>query len=88
MDGHAACRDYVGSGRVDGQGRRQSGWSVEGAKREAMVFQWQVADTEASLPSTQFSQTFPRKFFTDEEKSKTLKELGLVPNAALEASPA
>ncbi|CAO1630043.1 unnamed protein product [Parajaminaea phylloscopi] len=35
-----------------------------------------------------FSQTFPRKFFTDDEKAKTLKELGLVPNAALEASPA
>lgn len=37
---------------------------------------------------TQFSQTFPRKFFTDEEKQKTLRELGLVPNAALEAANA
>lgn len=34
----------------------------------------------------QFSQTFPRKFFTDEEKTKSLRELGLVPNAALEAT--
>jgi hypothetical protein len=33
-----------------------------------------------------FSTTFPRKTFTDAEKIKTLRELGLVPNAALEAS--
>lgn len=33
-----------------------------------------------------FSTTFPRKVFTNAEKLKTLRELGLVPNAALEAS--
>ncbi|CAO1617555.1 unnamed protein product [Sympodiomycopsis kandeliae] len=45
------------------------------------------ADGKADGP-LKFSTTFPRKFFTDDEKSKTLKQLGLVPNAALEASPA
>ncbi|WFD25119.1 hypothetical protein MNAN1_000082 [Malassezia nana] len=33
-----------------------------------------------------FSTSFPRKTFTADECAKTLKELGLVPNAALEAS--
>lgn len=37
--------------------------------------------------SLNFSTTFPRKVFTNEEKQKTLRDLGLVPNAALEASP-
>lgn len=47
-----------------------------------------------SLPSprarstTQFSTTFPRKVFSGAEAGKSLKELGLVPNAALEASAA
>lgn len=45
------------------------------------------ADGKAS-GNLKFSQTFPRKFFTEEEKEKSLKELGLVPNAALEASAA
>ena len=35
---------------------------------------------------TQFSTTFPRKTYDEAERTKTLKELGLVPNAALEAS--
>ena len=35
-----------------------------------------------------FSTTFPRKTFDEAEKKKTLRELGLVPNAALEASVA
>lgn len=35
----------------------------------------------------QFSTTFPRKFFDASDANKTLRELGLVPNAALEASP-
>lgn len=34
---------------------------------------------------TQFSTTFPRKTYSAEERSKTLKDLGLIPNAALEA---
>lgn len=34
---------------------------------------------------TQFSTTFPRKSYTEAEKNQSLKELGLVPNAALEA---
>ena len=34
----------------------------------------------------QFSTTFPRKFFDASDASKTLRELGLVPSAALEAS--
>ncbi|PWY99130.1 hypothetical protein BCV70DRAFT_232629 [Testicularia cyperi] len=33
-----------------------------------------------------FSTTFPRKFFDSSDANKTLRELGLVPNAALEAS--
>ncbi|KAN0065449.1 hypothetical protein ACQY0O_001285 [Thecaphora frezii] len=33
-----------------------------------------------------FSTTFPRKFFDASDAGKTLRELGLVPNAALEAS--
>ncbi|SOV07858.1 related to chicken h-caldesmon, Uso1p and YKL201c [Ustilago sp. UG-2017a] len=33
-----------------------------------------------------FSTTFPRKFFDASDASKTLRELGLVPSAALEAS--
>lgn len=37
--------------------------------------------------SLNFSTTFPRKVFTKEEKQKTLRDLGLVPSAALEASP-
>jgi hypothetical protein len=36
--------------------------------------------------SMNFSTTFPRKIFTESEKQKTLRELGLVPSAALEAS--
>lgn len=36
----------------------------------------------------QFSTTFPRRTFTADEQAKTLAELGLVPNAALEASKA
>ncbi|KAJ9474307.1 C2H2-type domain-containing protein [Pseudozyma hubeiensis] len=32
-----------------------------------------------------FSQAFPRKFFDASDASKTLRELGLLPNAALEA---
>ncbi|EPQ30864.1 uncharacterized protein PFL1_01761 [Pseudozyma flocculosa PF-1] len=35
-----------------------------------------------------FSTTFPRKFFEASDGAKTLRELGLVPNAALEASAA
>ncbi|GAC71389.1 RNA polymerase III subunit C11 [Moesziomyces antarcticus T-34] len=34
-----------------------------------------------------FSTTFPRKFFDTSDATKTLRELGLVPSAALEASP-
>ncbi|EST09264.1 hypothetical protein PSEUBRA_001222 [Kalmanozyma brasiliensis GHG001] len=34
-----------------------------------------------------FSTNFPRKIFDASDASKTLRELGLVPNAALEASP-
>lgn len=36
----------------------------------------------------QFSTTFPRRTFTAGERSASLKDLGLVPNAALEASAA
>lgn len=42
-------------------------------------------DGKASGPLT-FSTSFPRKVMPDEDKSKTLRALGLVPNAALEAS--
>lgn len=35
--------------------------------------------------SLTFSTTFPRKTFSQDERSQTLKALGLVPNAALEA---
>ncbi|PWN27629.1 hypothetical protein BDZ90DRAFT_279417 [Jaminaea rosea] len=47
-----------------------------------------VVDAGNAAGPLKFSQTFPRKFFTDEEKQKTLRELGLVPNAALEAANA
>lgn len=36
----------------------------------------------------QFSTTFPRKTYSAADRSATLKELGLVPSAALEASSA
>ncbi|TKY85600.1 hypothetical protein EX895_005762 [Sporisorium graminicola] len=54
-----------------------------------------LADVEAKIKAEgkdggsaqlKFSTTFPRKFFDASDASKTLRELGLVPNAALEAS--
>lgn len=56
-----------------------------------------LADLEATVldaghgggaSALQFSTTFPRRTFTAEERSALLKDLGLVPNAALEASAA
>lgn len=54
-----------------------------------------LADLEAKIQadgkaqgSLQFSTTFPRKTFGAADRTKTLRELGLVPNAALEASNA
>lgn len=54
-----------------------------------------LSDVEAKMQAEgkassnlNFSTTFPRKVFTAAEKAKTLRELGLVPNAALEASAA
>lgn len=34
----------------------------------------------------QFATAFPRRTFADEERGATLRDLGLVPNAALDAS--
>ncbi|CBQ69316.1 conserved hypothetical protein [Sporisorium reilianum SRZ2] len=54
-----------------------------------------LADVEAKIKAEgkdggsaqlKFSTTFPRKFFDASDAAKTLRELGLVPNAALEAS--
>lgn len=44
-----------------------------------------LADGKAQSPLN-FSTTFPRKVLSGEEKAKTLRELGFVPNAALEAN--
>ncbi|KAL4401410.1 negative regulator of protein K48-linked deubiquitination [Malassezia pachydermatis] len=45
-----------------------------------------VADGKGNgTPTLTFSTTFPRKSYTEAEKNQSLKELGLVPNAALEA---
>ncbi|PWN50865.1 hypothetical protein IE53DRAFT_75410 [Violaceomyces palustris] len=41
---------------------------------------------DGGAPALKFSTTFPRKVFEASDMSKTLRELGLVPNAALEAS--
>lgn len=52
-----------------------------------------LADVEAKIladgkaqSSLNFSLTFPRKVLAGADKQKSLRELGLVPNAALEAS--
>lgn len=52
-----------------------------------------LADVEAKVLSDgkaqsalSFSTTFPRKVLAGAEKQKSLRELGLVPNAALEAA--
>ncbi|KDN47326.1 hypothetical protein K437DRAFT_255865 [Tilletiaria anomala UBC 951] len=45
-----------------------------------------IADGKSQGPKLELSTTFPRRIFTEEEKGRTLRELGLVPNAALEAS--
>jgi hypothetical protein len=45
-----------------------------------------ISARRARSHARQFSTTFPRKTFSGSDAGKTLRELGLVPNAALEAS--
>ncbi|KAE8210708.1 hypothetical protein CF327_g5451 [Tilletia walkeri] len=45
-----------------------------------------LAGSPAGVGSVRLSNTFPRKQYTDADLGKTLSELGLVPNAGLEAS--
>lgn len=84
MAGHAERRcDAQRSGEED-----YCGWSGSGpaAGEHSRCF---LSHSHAHDPSffvAQFSSTFPRKQFAD--KSQTLRALGLVPNAALEAANA
>ncbi|KAK0547186.1 hypothetical protein OC845_004231 [Tilletia horrida] len=52
---------------------------------ESMEKDGKLAGAPAGISSVQLSNTFPRKQFTDADLDKTLSELGLVPNAGLEA---
>lgn len=53
---------------------------------DALEKVYEFVNTEggaAVVPGFKLSQTFPRKVFGDEDKKKSLKELGLAPSAAL-----
>ncbi|CAD6921394.1 unnamed protein product, partial [Tilletia laevis] len=45
-----------------------------------------LSGAPAGVGSVRLSNTFPRKQYTDADLDKTLAELGLVPNAGLEAA--
>ena len=77
LDGHAI------RGRDAGRCGACRGTGQQGRRRH---FADGTYRCHCNVYSQQFSTTFPRKVFTAAEREQTLRTLGLVPNAALEAA--